>query len=289
MTASFTRKNRGRNHWYLDVDGNKLDGVTWVLSNGIPKPALVGWAAGAVGDFVTDRLQIHDGRIVADEVLDDLRAIGAQRERPIPDWREAKKIPRTKIADGFKGLPYADRDAAGGRGTETHRLAQLLAEGEEVTVPDELAGHVDAYLAFRDDWQPHDEHVEVPVANHTHRYAGTLDLFGRLGAAPELGTCLIDLKTNRSGPFGETALQIAAYRYAEVMLDESGDERPMVDIDSTLCLWLRADGYDLYPFDAGPAEFRTFLYAQQVAHFCDQRSREVKGESMRVPAKAATA
>lgn len=276
--------NRGRGHSY-ELDGTKVPGVTTIIGDGIPKPALVGWAAGSVGDFVADRLKVVDGHILADDVVDDLVEIGAKRDRPIPRWQDTGKLPRVKLADGFKGLPYADRDAAGNRGTEVHKLAQQLAEGEEVTPPPELLGHVDSYLKFRDDWLPANELLELVVINRSRRYMGRLDLICDLEAAPDLGTCLIDVKTNRSGPFGEVALQLAAYRYAETFLDDDGAEQPMPEIDTCAALWVRADGYDLYPYDCGPDQFRAFLYAQQVAAWCST-SRELRGEALKVRAAA---
>lgn len=269
----------GRGHRY-ELDGDKADGVTTIIGNGIPKPALVAWAAGTVGEFVADRLQIVDGHVLADDVLADLRRIGIERERPIPP----EGLPRTKIADGFKGLPYYERDLAGGRGTEVHSIAHRLASGEEVDVPDELAGHVDAYLKFREEWLPADELLERTVVNRKHGYMGTFDLACFLEADHELGYCLIDIKTNRSGPFGEVGLQLAAYRYAETYLDDDG-ETPMPEIDTCLALWLRADGYDLYPIQADQAELRVWLYAREIARFCD-RSRDIKGAALRPRAKA---
>lgn len=271
--------NRGRGHSY-ELDGQKVIGVTTAISNGVPKPALVGWAAGSVGDFVADRLVLRDGHVLADDVIDDLVAIGAQRDRMIPRWQDTGKLPRTKLADGFKGLPYADRDAAGNRGTEVHTLAQRLAEGEEVTPPPELVGHVDSYLRFRDEWLPTDELLELVVINRTRRYMGRLDLICELDNAPELGRCLIDLKTNRSGPFGEVSLQLAAYRYAETYLDDTGAEQPMPEIDTCAALWVRTDGYDLYPYACGPDQFAAFLYAKQVAEWCDS-SRDLRGNALR--------
>lgn len=281
MAADTKRMNHGRGHSYR-LDGEKARGVTTIINEGVPKPALVAWAAGSVGEFVADRLQLKDGHYLADEVVADLRRIGLERDRPIPP----EGLPRVKIADGFKGLPYYDRDKAGGRGTEVHGLAQKLAEGQEISVPEELVGHVDAYLRFRDEWLPAEEQLELTVINRAVGYMGTLDLICYLEADPELGRCLIDLKTNRSGPFGEVALQLAAYRYAETYLDENGDEQSMPEIDTCLALWVRADGYELYPIEAGPAEFRMFRYVDQVAQFCTTRSREVKGEALRLPAPA---
>ncbi len=40
-------------------------------------------------------------------------------------------------------------DAAARRGTEVHRLGELLVDGQDVAKPEELAGHIDAYRAPR--------------------------------------------------------------------------------------------------------------------------------------------
>lgn len=253
MTGAARRINSGRGHWYR-LDGTKADGVTSILDNGIPKKALVGWAARETATFAWEK-----------------RAMLVDLDQP-------------EAVDFLKGAPYRERDKAAKRGTEVHRVAERLARGEEVDVPQELAGHVDAYLKFRDDWQPENEIVEFIGGNRKHRYMGTGDLIATLPGLCECG--LIDLKTNRSGPFGETALQIAAYRNFEFILDDQGDEIPMPAIDWTGCLWIRADGYELYPYEAGAAEFRAFLYAQQVAHFVTDRLDKVRGDAL-VPRKRA--
>lgn len=247
MTAAPTRRiNRGRGHSYL-LDGAKADGVTWCIDNGIPKPALVGWA----------------GRTVAETAVQ-------QRDR-WDDMSEGAAI------EWLKQAPYSDRDKAANKGTKVHTFAEHLARGEEVEVPPELVGHVDAYLAFRDEWQPTDELLELVVINRTHRYMGTLDLIATVAGE----RWLLDIKTNRSGPFGEVALQLAAYAHAEAYIDQAtGDEEPMPVIDRCGCIWLRTDGYDLFPYEAGPEIWRTFLYAQQIAHFVQDRSKTVRGEAL---------
>jgi hypothetical protein len=53
---------------------------------------------------------------------------------------------------------------------------------------------------------------------------------------------LIDLKTNRSGIFGETALQLAGYRHADTYLDEDGNEQPMLEVDGCAAVHITADG-----------------------------------------------
>lgn len=249
VTKRFNTTRGG--HWYK-LDGRKVDGVTTVISNGIPKGALPYWAAKEVAAFAADNLGLL-GELDRDERIDLL-----------------------------KGAPWRDRDKAARRGHEVHGDAERLARGEEVDVPDELVGHVDSYLQFRDDWQPRNEILEAVVLNRRHQYMGTLDLICDLTGHPN---GLIDLKTNRSGVFSDMGLQLAAYRYAEAYLGPDLTEIPMPAIDWCAVLWLRADGYDLVPVDAGPSTFRSFLYAQQVARFMARE--DVIQDALQPPRKAA--
>lgn len=276
------REDRGRNHRYR-LDGESVDGVTTILK-AYPKPALVGWAARVIAEFVADRLENTGDHVVADRLLDDLRKIADETARDERDTWPATPGALT-IANTLKGVHWLDRDRAGNRGTEVHHLAHHLALGEEVDVPEELVGHVDSYLRFRDEWAPTEELLEFVVLNRRHQYMGTADLACRL---PGLGYTLVDLKTNRSGPFEEVALQLAGYRYGEAYLDGDGKEVPMPEFDGCAVLWLRADGFDVIPFEAGPEEFRTFLYIQQVARFITTGSKTVKGNALVPPARQAS-
>jgi hypothetical protein len=63
------RVNSGRGHSYL-LDGQKVDGVTTVIGNGIPKPALINWAAGTIASYVGERLDVDTttGHVTADGI-----------------------------------------------------------------------------------------------------------------------------------------------------------------------------------------------------------------------------
>jgi hypothetical protein len=274
------RIDRGRGHSYK-IDGDKVPGVTTIIGDGVPKPALVTWASGTVAEIVAEGLRPvtinGEKHILADDLLAELARIGLERGHPLPE-----KFTRTKIAEALKYLPYADRDAAANRGTEVHGIAEKLATGAEVDVPEPLKGHVESYLKFRRDWQPYDELVEFVVAHRAYRWCGTGDVMCRFKVPPlDDGLWLLDIKTNRSGPFGEVGLQLAGYRYAETYIDADGVERPMPDFAGALVLWLRGDGYDLKPVQAGPDELRALRYVQQVAWWAKERSRELVGASLR--------
>lgn len=210
-------------HYYEDANGKRIPGVTTILNEGLPKPALINWAANATAEAAVNR-------------WDELTDMGP--------------ADRLKI---LKAARYEDRDQAAKRGTEVHDLAEKLMLGQEVTVPDELRGHVEAYVRFLDDWQPEPVLTEVTVVNYTHGYAGTLDMIFNRGD----GNILADIKTTRSGIYGETALQLAAYRYAEVYLTADG-EHDLPDIDDTWAIWVRGDGYSVIPVNTSPAVFDDF-------------------------------
>jgi hypothetical protein len=243
------RRNHGRGHSY-EIEGERVDGVTWAVDNGIPKPALIDWAARTTAEYAVDRW---------DELADEtpskrLRVLERAR------WDAPKK--------------------AAARGTDVHKLALRLAAGEEVDVPEPLVGHVDAYLKFVDEWQPREILVEVPVFHRTLRYAGTLDLIADL---IDGNRWLLDWKTSASGIFRETAVQLAAYRNAEFFLDADGREQPLPEVDFCGAVWLRADGYDLHPVAADDHAFRLFQYARAVALFNQDDKQDWVEESLAAP------
>ena len=257
MTAArpATRRiNRGRSHEYV-LDGVKCDGVTTLINGGVPKPALTQWAARAAAELVVQR------RSILTELSDD------------------------EVIDLIKGAPFRDRDRAANRGTAVHGLAAKLGAGEDVEVPPELVGHVDAYIDWLHRWQPEDVLVERVVINRRYRYMGTLDVICRL---PGMGRTLLDIKTNRSGPYGEAALQLVAYGRAETMLVEGRTpqdvtEGPMPAIDSYGVLWLTTDSWEFYPYDCGEREWRAFLYAAEVCRWVRERADVVKGTVLARP------
>lgn len=268
---------RGNGHSY-QLDGRKVPGVTTILSNGIPKPALVGWAARTVAEYVVDRLAVVDGNVIADNLVNDLRTFNDSRRYP---ERLNGDLPRLGLSKVLSQVQYAERDAAGNRGAAVHDLAERLARGEEVNVPDELDGHVRSYLRFLDEWQPADALLERVVVNRRWGYMGKLDMIATL---PDLGRTLLDIKTSRSGPFEEVALQLAGYRYAETMIDDDGVEIPMPQVDSCAVVWVRADGYDVYRFQAGEAEHRVFLYCHQVGQWLGSaRDNGIKSDALTAP------
>ena len=252
-SAGLVRRNHGRNHSYL-LDGAKVPGVTTILRQ-LPKDALVEWAGRTTAEYAVDY------------------------------WAELAELTPSKRLNRLNRARFEDRDAGARRGTEVHRLAEALVAHEEVAVPDELAGHVAAYVAFLDTWEPEAVLVEGILANRTVGYCGTLDLVADMAGA----RWLLDLKTSRSGIFGETALQLTAYARAEVYLDAEGNEAKMAElgIERLGAIHVRADGYDLRELRFDEEMWAVFRHLAWLARHTEEM-RDWVGPSLEAPAAVAS-
>lgn len=260
-TPPVRRVDRGRGHTYQDANGLRIPGVTTILK-ALPKDALINWAGNATAEAAVNR------------------------------WDEFAAMPPAARLKALARARYDDRDTAGDRGTLVHALASRLVHGEQVSVPEELEGHVQSYVRFLDEFDVRPLLVETVVMSHQHGYAGTLDLVADLldpddpepdPADRDRVRWLLDVKTSRSGVFGETALQLAGYRFADSYVDEAGDELAMPDVDRCGAVWVRGDGYDLIPVEAELDQHRDLLYVQQVARF-DAGARDLIGDPVVPPA-----
>jgi hypothetical protein len=229
------RVDTAKSHHYRDADNRRVPGVTTIIGGGVPKPALINWAGTATAEYAVDR------------------------------WRELEALKPSEKLKRLQKARYADRDEAADRGTEVHKLAEPLARGVEVDIPDAIAGHVQSYIDFLDDFEPEVLLLEATIYSLQWGYAGTLDAIFYFPTLAQ--TLLCDIKTNRSGIFGETALQLAGYRYADSYVDADGVEHPMIPVDGAAAIHVRADGYSLIPVVAGPAQHEALRNAMAVREF----------------------
>jgi hypothetical protein len=245
------RVDTARGHHYVDANSQRVPGVT-TITGALPKDALINWAANATAGYAIDQ------------------------------WDVLTELPPSERLKKLQGARYEDKDRAANRGTEVHKLAEQLVTGAEVDIPEELAGHAESYTHFLDEFNPQPVLIEGVVFSHKHGYAGTLDLIADF---PTIGKRLLcDVKTNRSGIFGETAIQLAGYRYAEVYVDADGNEQPMITVDGCAAIHVRADGFDLIPVTAGPQQHRVLLYAKQIYEFT-AGSRDLVGSPVPPPSR----
>ena len=225
-----TRRNHGKGHSYL-LDGTKVAGVTTVIGS-LDKPALRQWYASQAA------------------------------ERAVNHWDE---LAERSLTERLEFIKYGPRDivkAAGIRGTQIHALGEKLAHGEPVDVPDEHVGPVEAYARFLDEWQIETIAAETPLASTEHHYAGTADLWCRIGARDN-EVALIDNKTSR-GIYSETGLQLAAYRFTDLLQPQAGVEIATPEVSATYVAHILPDTVRLLPVVADRSVWRTFLYLLQV-------------------------
>lgn len=226
-----TTTSRGRTYQWRD---ETFDSVTTIISGGVPKPALKAWGERVVAETAVKKKDV---------------------------W--AKMTPEEAV-DFLKRSPFRETDKAATKGSDIHEWAEAHVLGQPIAEPRaEIAETCDQFKAFIADWSPTFEASEVTVYNREHGYAGTLDTIVVLDGF----RYLMDFKTGK-GVYGEVALQLAAYRHAEFMGLPDGTEEPMPKVDGCAVLHLRPKGYQVIPVAAGQAEFRAFLYAQQVRRFC---------------------
>lgn len=227
MSLTFNEKT----HRYR-LDNKPVPGVTSLLSGGLPKPALVYWSAKMVAEFVADN----------EADVEQLRSMG-----------------RGPMVAALKATPWQQRDEAAIRGTDIHDLAEKIAHGEEVDVPEPLAEPVAGYVHWLDQWQPEVIWTERPIANRHWWYAGKPDIVCTIGA----DVWLLDWKSAK-GVYGDNALQVAAYGNAEFSNGPDGEE-PMPHIDRYGVVHVRPDSTELHEVTDPAAAWKDFLHVLWVA------------------------
>lgn len=250
-------------HWY-EVDGKRgkdnparQRGVTTILSNALPGPPLQ-WAANMAADCALDQRDVWERRLTESGRADAYDFIRTAHDR--------------------------SRDAAAGRGTDVHKLAERLMNGEDVEVPEELADHVDQFIAWWQTWEPTVYATELVGANFTHNFFGKFDmLLGIKGWFPDdaqrEAVILVDIKTGEKGPYEKDALQLLAYsNFEEVgnpdkdgwVVGEAGEGMdPMPAVDGCAVLKITGSTNELYPVnpELETKLFATFLHASRIAQF----------------------
>lgn len=216
------------NHTYR-LDGRPVPGVTSIIGV-LDKPALPRWAARSVAEYVADHR----------DAVEHLYDMG-----------------RGPMVDALRGVPWQRRDDAATRGTSLHDIAERIAGGEEVDVPEPLIPLVEQALAFMEDYQIVPVATERSVASREHRFAGKFDLI----ADSKVGRAIWDYKSGKA-IYPETALQLNAYAGAEFM-GECGDESPVPECEAAYGVHIREDGYDVIPLEFGRHVYREFLVIRE--------------------------
>ncbi len=207
------------------LDGQWVPGVTTIIGV-LDKPGLKKWAASSVAEYVADNRRTVEGLYDAG---------------------------RGPMVAALKEIPWQRRDDAADRGTTFHDLAERIANGDEVDVPEPLVPLVENALAFMEDYDIHPILAESCVGSREHRYAGKFDLI----ADSRKGRAIFDWKSGKR-IYPAAAFQLAAYANAEFH-GENGDEQPVPEVEAAFGVHIRADGYDVVPLTFGPHVFNEFI------------------------------
>lgn len=240
--------------------------------------------------------------------------------------RMAKTLPARIDEDGEEAVVKQLRDARFSRpkgelsdaqfGTELHALAEeysLTGIRPDIT-RDTFGADLDAAIACfnqLDDWlqefQPEYMASEVVVYHPGYGYAGTADTFLRLQSVPLIGDYKFSKKaTNARGKaapiYPETALQLAAYRHAEMAAvwrprrfesfrrryyalstNEQQMAVPVPEVEGGIGIKITPAFAHAHPVRCDEQVFRSFLFCLEAARWVFEDSKTAVGEPLALP------
>lgn len=235
----FRRRNYGRNHGYL-LDGQKIISVTKALSLGMPKPALINWAASEAAQLAWEKRDELASAGYSDFIL----TVSKAHERK--------------------------RNTAAAKGTAVHAFGERLVHGERVDgIPEEVTPKVEQYVRFLNEWQVKPLVTERPVCHLGVPYGGTFDVVFTSPLFPDR-VFLGDIKTAK-GVYGDNALQLEAYARADFYIDEHESEVPMSDLGITdhVVIHLEDGAYHVTEMERGDQVWAAFMTAVDMARLFD--------------------
>ena len=138
----------------------------------------------------------------------------------------------------YKDAPLWQMEAAADRGTAVHLATELLDKTGSAEISDDYAAYLEAYAAFRREHDVEWELIEHPDYHPTHRYAGTIDRYGKVDGI----ATLLDIKTTYTVHKPLCGASLNLYR---MMLEARG-----TDVERLMIIHLKKDGaYKLIKFD----------------------------------------
>jgi hypothetical protein len=240
---------RTEDHKYYWNGRGPYPSVTTILDV-MDKPALVSWAKRTVAEIAVNRWEEVGGYI--------------------------QKVSADAAINWLKGLPDYQRDAAGKLGSSIHLWADIASRGAEpdsetFQPSDEERPYLEAYRGFLTWLEQHGRIVSgEKMVWSQDGYGGTYDLIVRFTCDCHQGLWLVDLKTAKTGPYPEWALQLIAYGTADfIIIEDDPTPYPMPEIQRYGVLHLRPDlyedtGWRLIEYPLIPSDRMAFLGALEI-------------------------
>jgi hypothetical protein len=255
--------------------------VTTILG-ALDKPALLYWAAEQTA----------------------LQAVAVAGSLPVRIEEEGQENVVKWLRDARFRPPKGQRSATE-LGTAVHDACERYAiTGIRPEVDEEVLPFLDRFDEWVQVWQPKYEAAEAAVYSPTYGYAGTLDAIAEIDGQ----RVLLDYKSSRksvgadgkpSHPYPEVALQLAAYRHADLMATwrarrfsqfrrryyllspgESSIGAAMPKVDGGIVVHITPDHCDAYPVLCDEAVFRAFCYVIEVFRWTSELSKVVIGDPL---------
>ncbi|WP_330478668.1 hypothetical protein OG301_26685 [Streptomyces platensis] len=268
MATIDTVKKSGARFYVNDArPGVTVPGVTSVIGM-LPKQDFLGpWQAGMAADLAIDSFDYLKDMAARDRAGARRYIAGAARR-----YTEV----RSKL------------------GSRAHDVFERLMAGEEVDyVHPDIVNHVEHFRQFLVAVNPELVRAEDVAWSYEHEYAGsfdailriwvTVDSKGALKITPDRsGTpilVMVDYKTSKS-TYSDVALQLAAYRYADVIIDPEGNEEPMPEIESAAVLHITDDQWAFKGVRADREVFDAFLTLRKSFTWVRETSKDVIGKAL---------
>ena len=222
--------------WYVHTgSGDQVPGVS-AIKNMYPNDALGGWYKKATAQYCVEH--ISEIQVLASK--DKAGAVAL-----------------------VKGHTERYSRSAADMGTNVHTLCEQLMRdimaGVKPTfrVTKEEMKYLRNFARFIKEFEVEPVMLETTVWSQTHDYAGTFDLLCRLKGYP--GLSIVDYKSGQSGVYPDAGIQQTGYVWADSYIDDDGKFQDMPDVERAFGLWLRPDGWALYPLRTDEVMWEQFL------------------------------
>ena len=259
------------------IDDQRMWSVTTIIGC-LDKPALLYWAA----------QQTADAAVAVRHSL--AQRVDEEGDEAVAKWLRDARFRQPK---GYRSATQL--------GTDVHAaLEELAITGTMPEVDDEVRPFLDQFDKWAQKWQPEYEAAEVTVYSPKFGYAGTCDGFFKLQGQ----RLIFDYKSSRTGenPYPEVALQLSAYRYAEMAATwrprrfeqfrrryyalgpaEMEVAVPVPEVDGGVVIHVTPTHCTAYPVRCDEEIHTTFLYILEAARWQFEISKHVIGEPLQLP------
>ena len=277
----------------------------------LDKPALLYWAAEQSAIAAVHNRKTWEGMLEDDDTdCDHKEAASCSAVKWLRDARFRRPKDLLSAADlGTAAHKACEQYALTGTRPSPDELGEMIRDigGRNVKVDLELpvlSKMLDQFDGWLQRFSPSYQATEVAVYSPTYRYAGQSDGFLTVDGV----RFIIDYKTSRNHldgqgkprtPYSEVALQLAAYRHAEMaavwrprrtekfrrryyLLSAAEQEMavPVPEVDGGLVIHITPESCEAYPVRCDTTIHTAFLYVLEVARWSFDLSKHVIGEPL---------